>query len=129
MPATTARRPLHPSQSAPQLNVYDPAGKPVAPVMEKKSVEINMTTNKDISPPMFRCGDDLCIVSGDDVFPLPKEMDVPHWGCDYGGLFNYQQVPTTSWPPRVSPRLRERTILIYSCRYNLSTWRTRQMAV
>jgi hypothetical protein len=50
---------------------------------------------------MYRCGSTLCIVSGEDVFPLPKEMDIPDME-DLWEMFSYEQVPTNQWPERVS---------------------------
>jgi hypothetical protein len=90
--------PLH-ATLTPKLNIYDPSGQPIHQPEVPKVTE--KEKNKEESPPMFKCGDRLCIFTGDDYYHLPKEMDISHWQGDLGDLYNFKQLPYGDWPAKV----------------------------
>jgi len=94
-------QPTLPLHATPTLNIYDPSGQPIHQTDVPKVTE--KEKNKEESPPMFKCGDRLCIFTGDDYYHLPKEMDISHWEGDLGDLYNFKQLPYGDWPAKVSP--------------------------
>lgn len=89
--------------AAPQLNIYDPSGQPIHHTeVPMATINKDKERNTEESPPMFKCGDRLCIFTGDDYYHLPKEMDVSHWQGDLGDLYNFKQLPYGDWPAKVS---------------------------
>jgi hypothetical protein len=84
--------PLH---ATPKVNIYNPSGKPI------HHTEVPKVITKEHSPPMFKCRGRLCIVTGDDYYHLPKEMDISHWEGDLGDLYNFKQLPYDDWLAKV----------------------------
>ena len=97
--------------AAPKLNIYEPSGQPIdQPEVPKSNMNKDKEKIKEESPPMFKCGDRLCIFTGDDYYHLPKEMDISHWEGDLGDLYNFKQLPYGDWPTKVKllPLLNDR---------------------
>lgn len=86
---------------APKLNIYDPSGQPIAHQPDPTKVPVNKE-KKEESPPMFKCGDRLCIIAGEDFYHLPKEMEFSHWEGDLGDLYDFKELPFRHWPAQVS---------------------------
>jgi hypothetical protein len=95
--------PLH-ATLTPKLNIYDPSGQSIhQPEVPNVITKNDKEKKKEESPPMFKCGDRLCIFTGDDYYHLPKEMDLSHWEGDLGDLYNFKQLPYGEGPAKVSP--------------------------
>lgn len=99
-------QPILPLRATPKLIIHDPSGRPIQHTKVPNAItnEMEMQKNKEESTPMFKCGDRLCIVTGDDYYHLPKEMDISHWEGDLGDLYNFKQLPYDDWPTKVCPQ-------------------------
>lgn len=98
-----------PMHIAPQLKIYDPSGQAIphhpellpGPISNKDK-DKDKERKKEESPPMFKAGDRLAIVCGDDYYHLPREMNPSLWAGDMGDLYNFRQLPFCHWPDKVS---------------------------
>lgn len=97
----------------PQFNLISPSGNRLQVELEHSPGSMPVTLKNNHSPPpMYRHADTLYIIAGEDVFPLPKEMEVYDWGSPCRSLLGYTDIPLLKTKPDLSERKDHKVCLV-----------------